>query len=222
MKIINNTDINNLIIFAKHNMGIYRLVYLRYKKIYWLTIVFCILCFLSLVLYLIVKFASNKIAVAISFLCCIFNAVAAIYLCRRLEALTENRQMKVQEKRLVILQRYYQRNNYTISDIIIINKQLEKRLKNLDKQKTTAIVVLGILVLPIWETMVEYALQEFTTERFVRIIAVTLIMTFFITIFIHILNRGIYLYEENVYVKNNSYIIENIIYLNHYIIKDWG
>ncbi len=220
MKIINNTDINNLIIFAKHNMGIYRLVYRKYKKIYWLTVLFLLLSFLFLLLYLIVKVSAKGIATTILFMCCILNAIAAQYMCRRLDALTATRHMKVQEKRLEILQRFYQRNNYTISDIKIINKQLEKRLNNLNKQKTTVTVVLGILVLPIWETLVQFALREFTTERFVRIVAVTLIMTFFITIFIYILNRGIYLYEENVYVKNNSYIIENIIYLNNYLIKD--
>ena len=32
MKIINNTDINNLILYAKKNLGIYKLVYKEKKK----------------------------------------------------------------------------------------------------------------------------------------------------------------------------------------------
>lgn len=32
MKIINNTDINNLILYAKKNLGIYKLVYKEKKE----------------------------------------------------------------------------------------------------------------------------------------------------------------------------------------------
>ena len=39
MKIINDTDINNLILYAKKNLGVYKLVYKDENRKYFLTII---------------------------------------------------------------------------------------------------------------------------------------------------------------------------------------
>ena len=53
MKIINNTDINNLIIFSKKNLGIYRLVYKEQKNLYCLSIIAVIFSIFLLITYIL-------------------------------------------------------------------------------------------------------------------------------------------------------------------------
>lgn len=52
MKIITNNDINDLIVFSKRNLGVYKLVYKKVKVVYWCLVFLTILSILFLILYL--------------------------------------------------------------------------------------------------------------------------------------------------------------------------
>ena len=68
MKIINNTDINNLIIFSKKNLGIYRLVYKEQKNLYCLSIIAVIFSIFLLITYILLVIL--HINILIEKICC--------------------------------------------------------------------------------------------------------------------------------------------------------
>lgn len=220
MKVITNRDINNLIIFSKKHLGIYKLVYKEYKKIYWCIISFTCLSIVCLILYILLSINKIIILEKICFFCCIILCFITLFLSNKLNKITKDKHLKIQDKRLKLLIKYYNDKHIYTRDILIINTQLEKRIKKIEKQKTTVLVILGVLVLPLWENFIQYFYSEFTSIKFIKLFIFSIIMSFVIASVIRIYNRGIYLYEENIYIKNNVHIIENIIYLNTYIIND--
>lgn len=221
MKIINNKDINNLIIFSKKNLGIYKLVYKEYKNIYWMSILLTNLSIILLVSYILISnFRTNLFLEKICGICCLMTCIFSLILLYLLDKKTKSKHLKIQDCRLKKLKKYYNSNNYLTKDIIIINEQLSKRIEKIEKQKTTILIVFGILILPIWDIFIQDSFVVFSSQQFVKVVLFSIFLSFIIRMLIKVCKRGLYLYEENIYIKNNISLMENLIYLNNYIIKE--
>ena len=134
MKIINNMDINNLILYAKKNLGIYKLVYKEKKRIYYLSIIFLLISATLLAIYiLLVCFNINKSIQIICAICCLLTCFCTLILLKYIDSKTQHKHLKIQNNRLELLKQYYNDKNYTIKDIRIINQQLEKRINKIEK-----------------------------------------------------------------------------------------
>lgn len=221
MKIINNTDINNLILYAKKNLGIYKLVYKEKKRIYYLSIIFLLISATLLAIYiLLVCFNINKSIQIICAICCLLTCFCTLILLKYIDSKTQHKHLKIQNNRLELLKQYYNGKNYTIKDIRIINQQLEKRINKIEKQKITILIVISVMILPIWDIFVQTYFSDISLDKMNKFIIFFIILSIFILITIRFLNKTLYLYEENFYIKNNIAIIENLIYLNEYIIQE--
>ncbi len=221
MKIINNTDINNLIIFSKKNLGIYRLVYKEQKNLYCLSIIAVIFSIFLLITYiLLVILHINILIEKICCFSCLFVCLCALILLIHVENKTKHNHLKIQNVRFRILKKYYRDNNYSSGDIKVINRQLEKRIEKIEKQKITILVVIGIMIMSIWDIFVEAYFNEFNFMKVSKFLVLLIIISLIIVIIIRFFNRALYLYEENFYIKNNIALIENLIYLNEFIIQE--
>ena len=221
MKIINNTDINNLILYAKKNLGIYKLVYKEKKRIYYLSIIFLLISATLLAVYiLLVCFNINKSIQIICAICCLLTCFCTLILLKYIDSKTQHKHLKIQNNRLELLKQYYNGKNYTIKDIRIINQQLEKRINKIEKQKITILIVISVMILPILDIFVQTYFSDISLNKMNKFIIFFIILSIFILITIRFLNKTLYLYEENFYIKNNIAIIENLIYLNEYIIQE--
>lgn len=221
MKIINNTEVNNLIFFAKNNLGIYKLVYKEKKNIYYLSIISVVINIFMLIIYiLLIALHINDFWEKIYGGCCIFTCLCSLILLKYIKSKTEYKHLKIQESRFKLLKKYYNDKNYNIKDIKIINQQLEKRIEKIERQKITILVVIGAMVLPIWDTFVQSYFSEISYIKLVNFFIFLIILSVVILLIIRFFSKALYLYEENFYIKNNVAIIENLIYLNKYIIQE--
>lgn len=221
MKIINNTEINNLIIFSKKNLGVYKLVYKDYKKIYWGSIFLVIVAIIFLLLYIVFsKSSSPSLFESIFCIGCLLASVIALYLQYLLNKKTKEKHLKIQDNRYKLLKKYYSNNHYLLNDIKVINEVLNKRIEKIEKQKITILIVLGALAMPIWDAFVQYHLDDFSSQQIIRIILFSIPFSLIIVLILKFCNKGLYHYEENIYIKNNISLIENLLYLNTYIIQE--
>lgn len=221
MKIINNTDINNLIYFAKKNLGIYKLVYREEKKIYYFAIISVLISIFILLTYILLIFLyKNNFLGKLCGICGLFTCLISLILLKHIDNKTKNKHLKIQEVRFRMLKKYYNDENYTIKDIKIINQQLEKRIEKIEKQKVTILVVISVMILPIWDIFVQEYFKDFSLLKMEKIFMFLFVFSIIILAFVRFLNKTLYLYEENFYIKNNIAIIENLIYLNKYIIQE--
>lgn len=221
MKIINDSDINNIIIFAKRQLGIYKLVYKKYKDLYWSAVFLTILSFILLVIYFITE--KCQMWLVIGRLCCFGCATCsalALYLLQKLKILSEEKHLGIQEHRFELLKRYYSVKQFSVKEIKKVNEKLNLRKERIKQQKITVLIVLGMLLLPIWELFVQKYLVGFTFYQLKRIFLLAIAIACIIVEIVRICNWGLNLYEENIYIKYNTYLIENLIYLNSYIIQE--
>lgn len=219
MKIVNNTDVNNLILFSKRNLGLYKLLYREYKFIYWFSIFCQCVSALFLILYFYsIIFPSNLILERVYSIICAIMCINSLFLLKLLTKKTNKKHLKVQEKRYKILKEYYNRNDYYLDDIKNINKLLNKRIEKIEKQKITILVIVASLALSVWDLIIENYFKIFSVKNLISTFVLIIIISLFILILVKFFNRMIYLYEENMYIKNNVSLIENLVYLNDYII----
>lgn len=219
MKIINTKDVNNLILYSKRNLGIYRLVYKEYKKYYWTIVIFTLVSIILLVLYIISSITKFFLLEKICFISCLVIASFTLYLIYLLNEKTKMKHLEIQKNRIKKLKEYYIKENFTIDDIKIVNEQLNKRIEKTEKQKTTCFIMFGILILPIWESFIQYFCNDYNLLQFAKLISFSFLFSIVVAVFIKIGNAGMNLYEETFYIFHNIYIMENLIYLNNYIIK---
>ena len=166
MRIINNTDINNLILYAKKNLGIYKLVYRKYKNIYWTSVSLMILSIVLLLTYILLS--NYQISLCIEYICfggCLLTSVFSLYSIHKLDTISKSVHLKIQENRFKLLKQYYEINNFKIKDIKTINEMLSKRIEKIERQKITIIIILGVLVLPIWDSFIQHSLKIFTAQQ---------------------------------------------------------
>lgn len=221
MRIINNTDINNLILYAKKNLGIYKLVYRKYKNIYWTSVSLMILSIVLLLTYILLS--NYQISLCIEYICfggCLLTSVFSLYSIHKLDTISKSVHLKIQENRFKLLKQYYEINNFKIKDIKTINEMLSKRIEKIERQKITIIIILGVLVLPIWDSFIQHYLKIFTAQQLLKIILFSILISFVVTIIVKVFYKGLYLYEENIYIKNNTFVIENLIYLNKCLLQE--
>lgn len=221
MKIINNSNINNLILFSKKNLNMYKLVYEEQKKIYFMSIISVIISVCLLTIYIIFIFL--HINLFLEKLCgysCLFTCMCSLGLLKYIDHKTKNKHLKIQNVRFKLLKKYYNDNNYNINDIRIINRQLEKRIEKIEKQKITILVVISVMILPVWDIFIQTYFNDFSVIKIIKFIVFFVFFSIVILITIRFFNKTLYLYEENFYIKNNVAIIENLIYLNEYIIQE--
>lgn len=221
MRIINNTDINNLILYAKKNLGIYKLVYRKYKNIYWTSVSLMILSIVLLVTYILLS--NYQISLYVEYICflgCLLACLFSLYSIHKLDTISNSAHLKIQGIRLKLLKQYYEINNFKIKDIKTINEMLSKRIEKIERQKITIVIILGVLVLPIWDSFIQHYLKIFTAQQLLKIIVFTILISFVVTILVKVFYKGLYLYEENIYIKNNTFVIENLIYLNKCLLQE--
>ena len=221
MKIINNTDINNLILYAKKNLGIYQLVYKKeVNGIYFLSILLFLFSVIILIIcILLICFDTNKFYVIICVICCLTTCFCTLILLRHIDNKSKNKHLKIQYDRYRFLKKYYNDKNYTIKEIKVINHQLEKRKDKIEKNKITILVVISVMILPVWDIIVQKYFNDISLIKIVKFIFLLIVFSIVILLTIRFFNRMLYRYEENFYKKNNVAIIENLIYLNEYIIQ---
>ena len=144
----------------------------------------------------------------------------SLILSYKINKLTKNEASKIQYKRVKLLKKYYLDNNLSTKEIILINEQLTEKFGELQKQSTTLLIIFGMIIFPIWENFLQYAFKEFTSSKVLKIFLLSIILSCLIVLVIKIYNIGSHLYQENIPIKNNKYIIKNLIYLNTYIINE--
>ena len=222
MKIINKSDINDLILYAKKNLGIYQLVYKKeVNRIYFFSIIlFFISVFLLLMCVLLICFHKDKFFIIISGIFCLFTCFCTLILLRYIDNKTKHTHLKIQYDRQKLLKKYYNDKNYTSKEIKVINQQLEKRKDKIEKNKVTILVVIGVLILPVWDIFIQKYMKDFSLIRIVKFILFVFIFSIVVLLVIRFFNKILYRYEEFFYKTNNTAIIENLIYLNEYIIQE--
>lgn len=221
MKIINNTDINSLILYAKNNLGVYKLVYKEKKRIYYLSIIMLLISVILLMVNIIfVCFNINSYIQILCSICCLLACFCSWISLKYIDNKTHNKHLKIQESRLRLLKQYYDNQNFTIKDVKVINQQLEKRINKIEKHKVTILVVISVMILPIWDIFVQVYFIDITSTKIIKFVIFFVISSIIILIFIRFFYKTLYLYEENFYIKNNIALIENLIYLNEYIIQE--
>lgn len=114
MKIISNTDINNLIIYSIKNLSIYKLVYKEQKKMYYLSIANIFISFLLLIIYIFLTFNyTNIFWERICSFSCLFSCIFSLWLLMRIEIKTKQKHLEIQNTRFKLLKKYYSDNKYT-------------------------------------------------------------------------------------------------------------
>ena len=151
---------------------------------------------------------------------CLFTCLCTLILLRYIDNKTKSKHLKVQDIRFKMLKKYYNDTNFTIKEIKVINQQLEKRINKIEKQKVTILVVISVMILPIWDIFVQTYFNDFSLNKIIKFVVFFIVFSIVILNAIRFFNKTLYLYEENFYIKNNVAIIENLIYLNEYIIKE--
>lgn len=219
-KIITNNNINDLILFSRKNLGLYNLVYKKYKGLYWGMIANTILAIMFCAGYVYFIDKNVKGVTILFFLGCFIFALIALAFSFYLDEESRDDSNNVQNTRLEKLEKYYQKKQFTRHDIIIINEQLRKRIEQIKSNRITIAVVFGMLVLPIWEVFAEKYFVVFTTKKLFDFLQLCIVLAILIIVCIRLYNRWEYLYHENIYIKNNTHIMENLIYLNSYIINN--
>ena len=220
MKVINNSEVNRLIIFAKKKLSIYELAYKEYKMLYWLLILLAVGSFGFLVVQ--ISLSILGVNAQLENLCivgCLSTGFSALYCVKVLDDKTEEAHQQIQTVRLRKLRLYYRISNYSKQDILAINELLYLKLKKIEKQRITILIVMNVLLLPIWEAFIQYTLENFSIQQFARAVLFTLCVSPIILIVVRLCKKGLVLYEESMYIKNNTAIIENLIYLNNYMIR---
>lgn len=221
MKIINNTDINNLILFSKKNLGIYKLVYKEYNKLYWLSLIGTFISIFLLIIYILLVISHiNNFLEKLCGISCLVICLCTCVLLKYIDKIAKSKHLKIQNVRFKLLKKYYHDSNYNINDIKIINEQLEKRIAKIEKQKVTILIVIGTMILPTWDIFIQYYFNKFSSIQIIKFIIFCFIFSLVILSLIRVCNKTLYLYEENFYKKNNIALIENLIYLNKYIIQE--
>ncbi len=76
------------------------------------------------------------------------------------------------------------------------------------------------MLLPIWDIFVQFYFDEFSFIKVAKFLVLLIIFSIIALFIVRLLNKTLYLYEENFYIKNNIAVIENLIYLNEYIIQE--
>ncbi|GFI45699.1 hypothetical protein IMSAGC019_01012 [Lachnospiraceae bacterium] len=74
--------------------------------------------------------------------------------------------------------------------------------------------------MPIWDVIVQFYFEDFSFIKVIRFLMISIIFSLTALVIVRFFNKALYLYEENFYIKNNIAIIENLIYLNEYIIHE--
>lgn len=221
MKIINNTNINDLILYSKKNLGIYKLVYKEEKKKYYMSIIFVFISILFLITYILFSlYITNVILERLCCFCCLITCLYSLWLIKYVEKKTKNKHLEIQDVRFGLLKNYYNDNNLGYKELKIINQQLEKRIEKIEKQKITILIVLSIMIMPLWDLFVQEYFKEISFNRVIKFSFFLIIFSVIILVIIRFFNKTLYLYEENFYIKNNISLIENLIYLNNYIIQE--
>ena len=95
-----------------------------------------------------------------------------------------------------------------------------KRIDTIEKQKVTILIVISIMILPIWDIIVQSYFDKSSSENIIKFFAFFALLSIVVLFAARFFNRALYLYEENFYIKNSIAIIENSIYLNGYTIQE--
>ncbi len=222
MKVITNTDIRQLIIFSKRELGIYKLVYSKHKKIYFgiLSLLFFLLFLLCTCIYF--SLLLGRIPYNIAYIC-LFMAVLELGLLYSFEKKTEALHQGIQDVRIKKLKRYYLQRNIHTYDLTVINDLLRKQMNSIETNRIKFSVIVTALIFPFWEIYMNRASENKTILEVLRIFFPRV----FIIAFLAILALPVYNFVhmtlvENFCTINNEYIISNIIFLNSYIIHEWG
>ena len=150
MKIITYIDVNNVVLFAKRNMGVYKLVYKKYKRIYFVSL-FSLFCVMVLtVVFLVYYFAFKETLYWLSYVCVALSVLLFVLL-YRLDKKTIESRNKIQDIRVKILKKYYKKKKFKSYDVIQLNNQLQQRIDSIASDNIKFYVVLVSLLFPIWE-----------------------------------------------------------------------
>lgn len=221
MKVITNTDIRQLIIYSKRELGIYELVYRKYKKMYF--VILSLLVFLLLLLYncIFILLSKGRIPYRIA-KACLFFAILELILLYVFEKKTKTLHQGIQDIRIKKLKRYYTQKNYHVYDVTVINDLLQKRISHLEANRIKFSVIIAALIFPLWDIYINVLSEN---KTFLEMLEVILPRAFIIAIFVILLlpiyNFAQMTISEHVFTTNNIYIIDNIIFLNSYIIHEW-
>lgn len=126
MRIINNADILNLLLYAKKNLGIYVLIYKKHKLIYYTIIISTLLSIIFLICFgkiFISKIEPQVLSFIFGCLCFLL-CIISLVLIKKLNELTKKNHLKIQKFRYKKLKKYYSVNKYSVEDIICINELL--------------------------------------------------------------------------------------------------
>lgn len=97
---------------------------------------------------------------------------------------------------------------------------MEKRKEKIEKQKITILVIMGAMTVSVWDLFVQAFFEQYTFLKVTKFLAIFISFSFITLVVARFFTETLYLYEENFYIKNNTAIIENLIYLNEFIIQE--
>lgn len=182
-----------------------------------------LLVFLLLLLYicifilLSIKRIPYRIATA-----CLFFAILELILLYVFEKKTRTSHQGIQDIRIKKLKRYYSQKNYHAYDITVINDLLQKKMSNIEANRIKFSVIIAALIFPLWDIYINVLSEN---ETFLEVLEIILprafIIAFFVVLLLPVYNFAQMTIAECVFTTNNIYIIDNIIFLNSYIIHEW-
>ncbi len=149
MKVVTNSDIKKLIIYAKRNLGIYKLVYRTYKQLYFTIIILLLIFALLLIVFLYNFIVCKKISSFIVILC-MSVILSEFVLLSILYRKTKIPHFKIQIKRIELLKKYYSFNNWNKEEIEIVNNLLRQRIDTIKSNNIKVSAVIISLLLPLW------------------------------------------------------------------------
>lgn len=149
MKVVTNSDIKKLIIYAKRNLGIYKLVYRTYKQLYFTIIILLLIFALFLIVFLYNFIVCKNISSFIVILC-MSVILSEFVLLSILYRKTKILHFKIQIKRIELLKKYYSFNNWNKEEIEIVNNLLRQRIDTIKSNNIKVSAVIISLLLPLW------------------------------------------------------------------------
>lgn len=215
-KIVTEKDVKDLLKFANRYMRTYSFLYPK-SKLYYRLLIFLALTIIiigGISCFLVYKKNPfcNELLIVTLVVCTITTILFDKY--RKLELY---RRPYTQGKRLKMLRRFYFYKGYNDFQLRCLISILEKKLS--DNTNLNMSVILGILLLPIWENYVSYIYDKILMGVDINKIIISLFLRFII-ILISIWCIAIINYIINYILSWRRRKIENIIYITQYIIHD--
>lgn len=211
---VTEKDMKELLKFTNKNLGTYNLFYSKYKVHFLSLTIFTCLTVIAIGLSLYCLYCKNQF-IDIFSLCTLFFSLITGVLFENMRKKQYLWSYNIERKRLKILKNYYLDKGYNQFALECLIDLLQRELSigiNLNIS-----VILGILLLPIWENYISYLYEKTLDGLQISKVIIALFLRFLLILFAVWCISIIEFIIDYIY-KFRRRKIENIIYITRYII----